>query len=569
MATYTRQSAASIITGAEVIAAPLNAEFNQLQAAFHATTGHTHSGATGDGPLLPLTSFATLADMRVIGNTTGTTATPTAVVVLDEDNMATNSATALATQQSIKAYADTMLTKVGGTMSGAIAMGTNKITGLGDPTLAQDAATKAYSDLKLALAGGTMSGDIAMGGTQTVTGLNTPSAASDAATKAYVDAQVAAIGDTAPAALDTLNELAAALGDDADFAGTMTTALTGKLSLSGGSMTGVLDFNSQVATNVPTPTQSHHIAPKSYVDSVVGSYTATLAAQTAAEAAQTGAETAETGATNAQTYAEEWANKAEDSLVSVAAGGDGSTEYSALHWAAKAAASAGSLTDKITGPASATDGSIPQWDGATGKLLKAGLAVGTSANNLVQLNGSAELPAISGANLTNLPASGSLILISTQTISTAVSAIQFTDVIDGTYDAYELVITDIVANTAGDEFRLQYETSGGTAVTANYRYALDEINTSPSQNERGSASSGHIVLSVTIDDADGISGRLTFFRDPGSVIWHSANIASTGTMVRVNGGGINTGGSTYTGLKFYMQVSTMTAGTISLYGVSK
>jgi hypothetical protein len=37
-------------------------------------------------------------------------------------------------------------------------------------------------------------------------------------------------------------------------------------------------------------------------------------------------------------YAEEWAIKAEDSLVSTAAGGDGSTEYSALHWAAKAAA---------------------------------------------------------------------------------------------------------------------------------------------------------------------------------------------------------------------------------------
>ena len=37
-------------------------------------------------------------------------------------------------------------------------------------------------------------------------------------------------------------------------------------------------------------------------------------------------------------YAEEWANKAENSLVSTSAGGDGSTEYSALHWAAEAAA---------------------------------------------------------------------------------------------------------------------------------------------------------------------------------------------------------------------------------------
>ena len=37
----------------------------------------------------------------------------------------------------------------GGTLSGAVAMGTNKITGLGDPTNAQDAATKTYVDSKL------------------------------------------------------------------------------------------------------------------------------------------------------------------------------------------------------------------------------------------------------------------------------------------------------------------------------------------------------------------------------------------------------------------------------------
>lgn len=38
------------------------------------------------------------------------------------------------------------LNLTGGTMSGAIAMGANKITGLADPTLAQDAATKNYID---------------------------------------------------------------------------------------------------------------------------------------------------------------------------------------------------------------------------------------------------------------------------------------------------------------------------------------------------------------------------------------------------------------------------------------
>jgi hypothetical protein len=39
----------------------------------------------------------------------------------------------------------------GGTMSGAIAMGTSKITGLGTPTTSTDAATKAYADLMVPL----------------------------------------------------------------------------------------------------------------------------------------------------------------------------------------------------------------------------------------------------------------------------------------------------------------------------------------------------------------------------------------------------------------------------------
>jgi len=55
-----------------------------------------------------------------------------------------------------------------------------------------------------------------------------------------------------------------------------------------------------------------------------------------AQAAQAAAEAAQAAAENAQSYAEEWANKAEDTLISTAAGGDGSTEYSAKHWSAKA-----------------------------------------------------------------------------------------------------------------------------------------------------------------------------------------------------------------------------------------
>jgi hypothetical protein len=45
--------------------------------------------------------------------------------------------------------------------------------------------------------------------------------------KTYVDTKVSGLVDSAPAALDTLNELAAALGDDANFATTISTTIGG------------------------------------------------------------------------------------------------------------------------------------------------------------------------------------------------------------------------------------------------------------------------------------------------------------------------------------------------------
>ena len=85
----------------------------------------------------------------------------------------------------------TKLPLAGGTMSGAIAMGTNKITGLGTPTVSTDAATKAYADTMLPLAGGTMSGAIAMG-TNKITGVGDPTNLQDAVTINYLNSTVLA-----------------------------------------------------------------------------------------------------------------------------------------------------------------------------------------------------------------------------------------------------------------------------------------------------------------------------------------------------------------------------------------
>jgi hypothetical protein len=58
------------------------------------------------------------------------------------------------------------------------------------------------------------------------------------ATTAFVKTAIAALVASSPAALDTLNELAAALGNDPNFATTMTNALAGKAPLASPALTG-------------------------------------------------------------------------------------------------------------------------------------------------------------------------------------------------------------------------------------------------------------------------------------------------------------------------------------------
>ena len=60
------------------------------------------------------------------------------------------------------------------------------------------------------------------------------------ATQSYVNTQVSNLVDSAPSTLDTLNELAAALGDDPNFATTVTNNIAAKLPLAGGTLTGDL-----------------------------------------------------------------------------------------------------------------------------------------------------------------------------------------------------------------------------------------------------------------------------------------------------------------------------------------
>jgi hypothetical protein len=105
---------------------------------------------------------------------------------------------------------------------------------------------------------------------QKITNLGTPTDNTDASTKLYVDTSISNLIAGAPSTLDTLDEIAAALADTANFSDTVVLK-------SGSTMTGALTLSGAPSSNL-------HAATKAYVDAVGTAVTADAAAAAASAA---------------------------------------------------------------------------------------------------------------------------------------------------------------------------------------------------------------------------------------------------------------------------------------------
>lgn len=85
----------------------------------------------------------------------------------------------------------------------------------------------------------------------------------------YTDQQIANLVDGSPALLNTLNELAAAINDDANFSTTITTSIGEKVAKAGDIMTGALTLPGD-------PTQNLHASTKQYVDNTASNLESSL-----------------------------------------------------------------------------------------------------------------------------------------------------------------------------------------------------------------------------------------------------------------------------------------------------
>lgn len=142
--------------------------------------------------------------------------------------------------------------------------GSGNIQTVGDPRT-QDKADSASPALT-----GTPTAPTAAAGTNTT----------QIATTEFVQTAVSSVVDGAPGALDTLNELAAALGDDANYASTITNALAAKAPLASPDLTGT-----PTAPTASGGTNTTQIATTAFVTSAIaaaapseGSITSTMIA---------------------------------------------------------------------------------------------------------------------------------------------------------------------------------------------------------------------------------------------------------------------------------------------------
>lgn len=214
----------SSISASFALSSSAHSQRAAISASLASTIGDLDNGYATDAELSALSSSV---DAHLDANITALSgAAHVQRAALDTAQTTANSSLS-SSAHSQRSALDTAQTTANNTLSSSIASALRAEYVAGDSALSSSAHTQREAIKGLATtANNSLSSSIA-------SSLRAEYVAADSALsasqKTYIDSKVAGVVDSAPAALNTLNELAAALGDDANFATTTATSIGEKL----------------------------------------------------------------------------------------------------------------------------------------------------------------------------------------------------------------------------------------------------------------------------------------------------------------------------------------------------
>lgn len=187
---------------------------------------------------------------------------------------------------------------------------------------------------------------------------------------------------------------------------------------------------------------------------------------------------------------------------------------------------------------------------------------GTSAGNVIVLDGSAKIPAVDGSQLTNLPSAGDWVLLDTKTAS-ASATLDFTSDVTSTYRTYKFVISNLYPATFNADIWMRTSTNNGSSYdsgAADYFTATTNgtkiiLGTSLS-NTASAAYSGTVTIINPLNTSAVKPVFFEGFYDNGAAFIHEDSYGYRNSTADIDA------------FRFLASTGNLTGGIIQLYGLA-
>lgn len=199
---------------------------------------------------------------------------------------------------------------------------------------------------------------------------------------------------------------------------------------------------------------------------------------------------------------------------------------------------------------------------------------GTGANDVVQLDGSGNLPAVDGSALTNVPAA--MEFISSTDISSD-ATVSFTGFNSSDYDSYKFVLMNVTPATDGARLRVRTSTDGGSSYdsgASDYAYGCLQKQVVSGISSNDDLAADFIELTVALGSAageDGVSGDLFVYgphlAKQTHIRFDGSGINTSGNLLYLDVRGVRLSSTDVDAIQFFMDSGNIESGTISMFGI--